>query len=310
MITFNQEAFVAEAIDSVLMQRCDFAFELVVGEDCSTDATRKIVEEYAQLRPDIVKLCTSETNVGAQRNLARVFAACSGQYVAILDGDDYWTSPDKLQHQVDYLDAHPDCALCFHNVQFDDGGTLSPPYLTSQPERSGLRDLLCGDNYIASCTAMYRWGLVETLPPWWNDLWIADLPLHVLHAQQGWIGYLDEVMAAYRVHAGGLWTGKQPIDRSDGVIRTFELLDQHLGHEFRSLIRKRIFAMKYAVAGVLLESGHRDLAGPRVWWCVSHLRWRGQVSLARVVVLATLQVAPWLVPLSVRAKRILRRLVR
>lgn len=311
MITYNQEAYVAQAIDSVLMQKCDFDFELVIGEDCSTDSTRAMVEKYARLRPDRIRLCSGEANVGAQRNLARVFTACSGRYVALLDGDDYWTTNDKLQRQADYLDAQPDCALCFHDVRLvDESGALSRPALSNPPERSNLRDLLSRDNYIASCSVMYRWDLDGPLPAWWNDVWIADLPLHVLHARHGWIGYLDEVMAVHRVHGGGLWSGKPPIDRGAGVIHTLEVLDEHLRREHHGLIQSRIFAMKYSLAGVLLEAGQRDLAAPEVRWCVTHLGARGGISLARIAALIMLQVAPCLVPAFVRAKRVLRRVVR
>jgi glycosyltransferase involved in cell wall biosynthesis len=311
MITYNQAAYVAQAIDSVLMQRCDFDFELVIGEDCSTDGTRAIVEDFARRWPDRIRLCTGEANVGAQRNLARVFAACSGLYVALLDGDDYWTTSDKLQRQADYLDARPDCALCFHDVRFvDESGTLSRPALPRLPERSTICDLLSRDNYIASCSVMYRWQLHGPLPAWWNDVWIADLPLHVLHARHGWIGYLDEVMAVYRVHGGGLWSGKPPIARTAGALRTLEVLDQTLGREYHGLIQSRIFAMRYSLAGELLEAGQRDLAAPEVRWCVAHLGARRGISLGRMVALTMLQVAPCLVPAFVRAKRVLRRVVR
>ena len=134
MLTYNHEKFIAQAIESVLIQRTNFPIELVVGEDCSTDGTREIVRRYAAARPDIIRLVFHEKNVGAYENGQDVLAACQGEYIALLEGDDYWTSPDKLQRQADYLDAQPACALCFHrrkNSKFANANPFTPCAITS-----------------------------------------------------------------------------------------------------------------------------------------------------------------------------------
>ena len=295
MITYNQKAYVAQAVESVLQQECTFDYELVIGEDRSTDGTREIVEEFARCHPGRIRLLDADENLGAQRNLARVLEACTGEYVAWLDGDDYWTSPSKLQRQADYLDEHPGCALCCHNICFaDESGALSGPVLAGWPERSGLTDLLAGENFIASCSVMYRWGCVGALPEWWTELWIGDLPLHVMHARHGWIGYLDDAMAAYRFQGDGLWSRRDAVDRAAGVVSTLRVLDAHLGHEYHDLIQRRIFRVTYSVAGELLKAGRREEAGPFVWWCAHHLEWRGAIPWTRVAAYCALQFAPWL----------------
>lgn len=312
MITYNHEAYVAAAIEGVLMQQCGFDYEFIIGEDCSTDGTRGVVEAYARLHPQRIRLITSETNVGAQRNFARVFAACTGQYVALLDGDDYWTSPQKLQRQVDYLETHRDCALCFHNVQFaDESGTSHPPALLNrpdQPERSVLGDLLREGNFIATSSVMYRWESVTTLPNWWNDVWIGDWPLHVLHAEHGYIGYINEVMGAYRVHAGGLWSSSRLADQVAHEALIAQLLGDHVGPEYQRAVHQRIFAIRESGARRLLEAGHRELARDHALWCVAHLPWKGDVPLARVARLAVLTVAPRLMPLLVGTEHLVRSL--
>src|SRR5687768_16687744 len=107
MITYNHEAFVAQAIESVLMQKTDFDFELVIGEDCSTDKTREIVNGYKSKYGERIRVLLPAKNLGINRNLKQTLLACQGRYIALLEGDDYWTSSLKLQKQVNFLDTHP-----------------------------------------------------------------------------------------------------------------------------------------------------------------------------------------------------------
>src|SRR4051812_40259185 len=112
MITFNHERYIAQAIESVLAQNAPFPIELVIGEDASTDGTRAIVEEYCRRYPGTVRACLRERNLGFRRNFIDTLRACRGRYVALLEGDDYWLSPDKLARQAEVLDVNPDVALC------------------------------------------------------------------------------------------------------------------------------------------------------------------------------------------------------
>ena len=113
MITYNHEKYIAQAIDSVIMQKTNFDYEIVIGEDCSTDRTREIVLEYKTKHPDKIKLLLQEKNVGMMQNFIDTLKACSGKYIALLEGDDYWTDPNKLQEQVDFLEANPEYSMCF-----------------------------------------------------------------------------------------------------------------------------------------------------------------------------------------------------
>lgn len=115
MITYNHENFIKEAIDGVLMQKCNFNFELVIGEDSSSDMTRRMCLDYAISNPTI-NLLTTEKNIGVMRNLIRTLMACNGKYIAICEGDDFWIDPLKLQKQVDFLEQNQEYVLSFHNV--------------------------------------------------------------------------------------------------------------------------------------------------------------------------------------------------
>lgn len=116
-ITYNHAPYIAKCIEGVLMQQVNFPMEFIVAEDCSTDGTRAICEEYAKKYPDLIRLLPSEGNMGAVMNEQRAFEAARGKYIATCEGDDYWTNPLKLQKQVDFLESHSDYSVCFHRFK-------------------------------------------------------------------------------------------------------------------------------------------------------------------------------------------------
>jgi len=111
MITYNHAPYIAQAIEGVLQQKTNFPYELVIGEDCSTDGTRQIVFDYQKKYPAIIRVITSDQNVGMSKNSHLTTKACRGKYVAFCEGDDYWHHPDKLQKQADCLESHPEYGL-------------------------------------------------------------------------------------------------------------------------------------------------------------------------------------------------------
>jgi glycosyltransferase involved in cell wall biosynthesis len=209
VVTYNHARFVRQALDGALAQRLPHPFEILISEDCSTDGTREIVLEYAERHPQLVRLLLSERNLHSNEVVARGFRAARGRYVALLDGDDYWTSDDKLRAQVAFLDARPDLTICFHNVQVVDERSQSSGRLWNapgQPEVSGLYELLRG-NFIATSSVVYRRAAVAEVPTWYDGFFpVTDWPLHVLYARAGRIGYIDRTLGAYRLHAGGLFS--------------------------------------------------------------------------------------------------------
>lgn len=120
IVTYNQEAYIAQAIDSVLMQETDFSYEVLIGDDASTDDTTRIVTEYAARFPDIIVPYIRPSNLGATRNSYELLKHMRGEYFAFLDGDDYWIDPFKLQKQVDFLRTHPRYIGCTHRLQYVD----------------------------------------------------------------------------------------------------------------------------------------------------------------------------------------------
>jgi glycosyltransferase involved in cell wall biosynthesis len=269
--TYNQENFITKAIDSVLTQAVDFPYEIVIGEDASADRTREIVKNLASQHPDKIRVLLRDSDVAnrdrrlglaGKINYLQALRACRGQYIAILDGDDYFTSVQKLQRQVDFLDTHPECVICFHNVLafYEDGNRapekLSPP---DRKEIGDLEELLLG-NFIPACSIMYRREPVIRIPDWFLTAKMGDWPLNILKAQYGKIGYLNEVMAAYRVHAGGVWTRRQ---RSHQLLTSIKVLDQihsDLDFKYRDRIRDAKTRLLFELAELYVQRDHRRLA--------------------------------------------------
>ena len=267
VMTYNHRCFIQQALDSILEQDVSFRYEILISEDCSTDGTRDIVIEYQQRYPDLVRLLLSSTNLRSNAVVVRGFEAARGQYIALLDGDDYWTSPHKLQRQVDFLDANPACAMCFHNAEaHDEIGDRAPWLWTSARQHpiTTVDDIWLG-NYIATCSAMFRANLVGMLPDWYVGMFpLTDWPLYILHAYHGTIGYIDDVMAVYRLHQGGYYA---PLDESQKLAATlafYRTMNVHLGPTYTSTIKIAISRYFFDWTREYIKRGDVDQAR----WCL------------------------------------------
>ncbi|MEH2204207.1 MAG: glycosyltransferase [Nostoc sp.] len=237
MMTYNHENYIAQAIESVLMQEVNFEYEVVIGEDYSTDNTRQILIDYQRNYPKKIRLLLPDKNLGMHKNFMNTLQACQGQYIAVLEGDDYWTSCDKLQKQVDFLDKNLDFAICFHNVLvFWQDNSYSPTiFLHNQSKTSTIENLLI-NNFISTPSVMYRAGLVQEFPDWFSEQSMGDWTFHILNAQYGKIGYIDEVMAAYRVHAKGVWSSKSRESQIKETIRMLDTIKYNLSSQYQAII--------------------------------------------------------------------------
>ena len=217
MITYRHEAFIGQAIESVLMQQTDFAVELVIGEDCSPDATRAIAQDYERRYPTQVRVLTPATNLGIMPNLMVTMSECRGEYIAFLEGDDYWTDPTKLQRQVEALRANADCAMCFHDAEaFNDspGGDVwkfSEKFTHLSPRNDGTLhrftqlDLARLGRFMPSASMVFRAAsLPKPLPGWFAGVFSGDYTLQLLSTSKGLALYLPRLMSAYRLHTGGV----------------------------------------------------------------------------------------------------------
>jgi len=255
---YNQEKFISQALDSVLMQKTDFDFEVLIGEDDSSDNTRKIVQEYARHYPGKIRLFLNDRkNViyvhgrpTGRWNFINNIKHAKGEYIALLDGDDYWTDPNKLQVQVNFLENNADFAICVHNVNvtYVKGNIESHPFYTQHPtgphmyknpERiSSIEDLIVG-NFLQTPSVVFRAHLFDSFPEWFCKLDRGDWPLHILNAQHGKIMYFDKIMANYHVHDDGIYSGLTRAEQLEGAANVAITLDKHLSYKYHNIFFKK-----------------------------------------------------------------------
>ncbi len=211
MITYNHEPYIREAIECVLAQKTTFPFELVIGEDCSTDGTRNIVFYYQKRYPDIIRVITSDQNVGAKKNGRRAFQACRGKYIAYCEGDDFWHRNDKLQLQVDYMESHPECGLVFSdfNWHFTRKGQTIKNFMKfakePYPYSPQIIDIVTHKVKIRTCTVLARLELVKQVLDADKHLHqsgyfkMGDLQLWAEISLKARIHFINESLATYQM---------------------------------------------------------------------------------------------------------------
>lgn len=201
MITYNHEAYIRRAIDSVLMQKTGFNYELIIGEDCSADSTRAICEEYANIHKHI-RLLPSFVNLGIMRNSIRSLQACRGKYIALCEGDDYWTDPLKLQKQVDFLETNKTYAGTAHQSMVLVDNTESRLFRQQVPTEITVNDLI-GPRLFHTASVVFRSSVFELLNNAPTVLSLDRL-LNLCIVFSGKFRYFDDCMCVYRLHDAGM----------------------------------------------------------------------------------------------------------
>lgn len=215
-ITYNHEKYIEQAIQSFLMQKTNFKYEILIHDDASTDSTTKIIRSYHKKYPDIIKPILQEENQLSKRleNLEYKynFTRVKGKYIALCEGDDYWTDPYKLQKQVDYMEANPKCTLCTHSVNIVDAQNeqnlgIIRPY-QSNGQINAEKFILGGGMFIGTNSILFPKKEIKEMPQWYFDAPVGDYPLQVFLASKGYAYYIDEIMSSYRANVNGSWSNR------------------------------------------------------------------------------------------------------
>ena len=229
VVTYNHEKFIEKTISSILSQKTEYQFEVIIGDDLSTDNTRKIIDDFVLQYPDLIKPIYQDENIGANANFVSVLNKCKGKYIAICEGDDYWTDQNKLQRQVDFLEENPDCTTCHHNVKVLNEETDEEEVYNNfnRSHKYSINELL-KENTIATCSVMFRNGNIHNLPSWYYESPLGDYPLNIMNAQHGNIGYINEIMSVYRKHSKGAHGGESRIQNYLSGIQSRLLIGKNL----------------------------------------------------------------------------------
>ena len=209
--TFNQKDYIAKAIEGFLMQKTNFDLEIIIHDDASTDGTSDIVRDYAKKYPSIIKPIIQSENQYAKckRVSYNAWKHANGKYVALCEGDDYWTDPLKLQKQIDFMETNPDCSMCFHAAEIVDV-TKNAVVSVTRPYNKTLvlpqDKLYMGGGHICpSASIVFKRELMVNPPDFYFTAPVGDHPLAMLLADQGRIGYLDEVMSVRSLWVPNSW---------------------------------------------------------------------------------------------------------
>ena len=269
LITYKQERYITKSLESVLAQKTDFPFEIVIGDDCSPDQTRPILQGYASRFPEKIRLLDRPSNLGMHGNFADTLHQCRGEYIAILEGDDFWTDHTKLQRQAELLDANPNYSACFTRAGFYIDEEAEPTHFVpgSNPEKHTYHTAdLIAKNYIATCTMMLKRKVLTNIDfVALTPLSMIDWPLWLLYAQAGPIGYIDDAMGGYRYHQDGIWSGQKNLYKLQKKIEAHKVMRRQLARSFNPQFDHQIIKTEQRIAQTLLKEGNRQQARYHIW---------------------------------------------
>lgn len=248
VITYNHEKFIAQALDSILEQNCDFDFEIILGIDKCPDKTLEICAEYADKYPNIIRLLSREENLGMGKNLIDTLNNCHGEYIAILEGDDYWTSNDKLQKQIDFLDQNKEFVMYFHDANIIYETKSHSPLFSTGRLIEGIIEAVIDTEKIlsASIRIIHLASIVFrneaykkiTFPEWFYSTPTCDLPLTVILSSFGKVYYKNDVHCIYRIHPGGITNRKFDFEILEKIKAEFYNINSYLNNKYLDAVKK------------------------------------------------------------------------
>ena len=242
--TYNHEKFIAKAIEGFLIQKTSFPIEVLINEDASTDGTAAIVRKYEAEHPEIIKgFYQAENQYSKGENpTAFYLSIAKGKYIALCDGDDYWTDPLKLQKQVDFLKEHQDISACYHPAYqlFEKTGKFK-----------GIIGRRTGGVYsfdetlymqgLPLCSLMFRRNLIPNpIPSWFYNVSAGDQALFFMLAKQGRIAFLENVSAVYRYHSQGIWSNTSFLTQLEKSHQTRKIIYSNLLADNPELLAKML----------------------------------------------------------------------
>jgi len=219
MSTYRHERYIKQAIEGVMLQQTSFPIQLVIGEDSSDDQTRQVCELMADRYGQHIKLLPSDRNYGQNHNLSRIILACTGKYIAMCEGDDFWTDPTKLQQQVDFLENNPDCVMCFHPINTVDQDNRMREEKTPDGNIIRYRGLDLFHIFVPTLSVVFR-NCLDRFPEEFYKIKSTDAFIVGMLSGYGDGARLGFIGGCYRMHDGGLFNQLSILDKYKQAIHT------------------------------------------------------------------------------------------
>jgi glycosyltransferase involved in cell wall biosynthesis len=269
-ITFNHELFIEQAIEGFLMQKTSFPYEIVIGEDCSTDRTRQICLEYFNNQKDKIRLLPSQDNLGYIKNFRRSVHASKGKYIALCEGDDYWTDPLKLQKQVNFFEDNPNYAIVHTNKDIKRGDIIFKSHQEVINSDNVFEDILCYNNICALTVLVraevFKKSLEKIINHAEKRQWdTLDYPIWLDIAMNHNVGFLTDITGVHRFLPGSIshsLVKSKAYSFERNVIEIKELFFKEylkknpgIGNSFRFKVKENLFHLRKRL---LLDYGFRD----------------------------------------------------
>ena len=252
---YNHEKYIKEAMDSFIMQKTNFRFEILIHDDASTDNTSEIIREYENKYPDLIVPLYQKVNQFSQgKNITLDYqlVRAKGKYIALCEGDDYWTDPNKLQKQYDIMETHPETDICAHTVSCLRNGVEIGKKAPSDKETIFLPEkvILGGGGFVGTNSLFFRKSLFGNVPDF-VEYYMFDYTMQIWGSLRGGMLFLPDDMAVYRYMSAGSWSERMKKDRrsyflhTKKVRNTLRILNKSTHREYHSQIRYKIFCSKF-----------------------------------------------------------------
>ena len=264
VMTYNHKNYIMKTLDSILLQKINIGFDILIHDDCSSDGTYQILLEYQNKYPDKIKIIRQETRkfVTEGFNMMiyhHVVPCINSKYVAYCDGDDYWCDEFKLQKQYKFLKEHDDYSMCFHNAyQLKRDDDMSSKWFMQDEGDITMSDLVNDEPGIkvATSSIFLKSSTFKNFSEWRKQFPVEDVPMYMTAALDGKIHRLRDVMCVYRQFANGSWTSQNKensqrvIDHLEGIIKGIKLFDVETKYSYHNLVALQLSSCEFRIAFV------------------------------------------------------------
>ena len=265
LISYNASQYIEQCVKSILMQKTTFKFNIIVADDCSSDDTLEKVKHFSNnCKNTEFSFLKSSKNLGINANYKRAFKACSAEYIAVIEGDDFWTDPLRLQKHIDFLDNHYECVMSSNNriVAFYDSGRLNPYHnLIASTHKHGIKvnencllmqasDIICVNYGTNFSTCIYRKCIIDKLPDYFFDLTASEIALNIMALQHGFMAYFLDPMSVQVAHNDSITGSMGEIGMHEAAIKIFELMNIMTNKKFDREVKQRLHTLNSQINAI------------------------------------------------------------